>query len=129
MFKELIQVGLSDKAYDTDHNLFTACFVTINTLIEYSSHDVQDKLEEIIAYLLGLAQNANGLRDADRIKDLHSSIALLLYYIISKSVKRIKFNVASQIYSTLVETFKLRQGIYDEAMLAISALSLSKNKH
>ena len=127
LFKELINAAYKENSYNTENNLFTSCFVTVNTLIEYSSHDKQDKMEEVIIYFLGLLDNTiKSNSDSNKIKDQQSSIALSIYYAINKLIKLINLELASKIYLSLVETFKQRKGVYDEAVLCISSLALSK---
>jgi hypothetical protein len=126
LFKELISIAYKEHSYNLEHNLFTACFITLNTLIEYSSHDKQEKLEEIIVYLLELLENSTkNNTEVNKIREQQSSIALSIHYAISKIIKTVNLDLASKIYTTLVETFKQRHGVYDEAILAISSLALS----
>jgi len=126
IFKELLNVAFKEHSYNTEYNLFTACFVTVNTLIEQSSHDKQDKLEEIIIYFLGLLENTTKVGADNKVRDQQSSIALSIHYAINKLIKVMSQDLASKIYLTLVETFKQRQGVFEEAILCISSLALSK---
>lgn len=130
LFKELLNTAYKENSYNSENNLCTACFVTVNTLIEYSSHDKQEKMEEVIIYFLGLLENTiKSKSDSNRIKDQQSSIALSIHFAINKLVKVLNLELASKIYLSLVETFKQRKGVYDEAIICISSLALSKSKY
>ncbi len=126
LFKQLLTVAEKNEAYNTENNLFTACYVTVNTLIEYSSHDKQEKLEEIIVYLLGLLENTIKKNLDNRGRDQQSSISLAIHFAINKMIKTINLELASKVYLILVEIFKQRQGVFDEAVLIVSSLALSK---
>jgi len=101
--------------------------MTVNTLIEYSSHDKQEKLEEIIIYFLGLLDNSTKTTNVDLnvIKEQQSTIALSIHFSINKLIKVINTELAKKLYEILVLTFKQRGGIYDEAILVVSSLAIS----
>jgi hypothetical protein len=128
LFKELLTIAYKDESYNIENNLFTACFVTINTLIEYSSHDKQEKLEELIVIFLGLMESSliNNNQDVNKKRDQQCSIALSIHFAINKLARTINLELASKVYLTIVETFKQRQGVYDEAFFVITDLALSK---
>lgn len=98
----------------------------MNTLIEYSSHDQQDKLEEILNFFVSIIiKLPTVVKNENRCRDLQTSFVLSLHYVITKSIKVISNETAGKIYYCILDTFKLRQGVYDEAILTISSLSLN----
>ena len=52
IFAELATLAYRDGAYNKDENFIMYCFLLINELFEYSSHDKQEKLSEILIFFL-----------------------------------------------------------------------------
>jgi len=127
LFKELFNVAYREGSHDFDHNLFTACFVAINHLIEYSSHDKQDKMEEILVYLLGLFDSSvkSSTSDSNKLKDQQASISLSMHFAINKYLKTLNFDLAKKIFESFLESFSQRKIVFEEAILAISSIAMS----
>jgi hypothetical protein len=103
-------------------------FVTISYLIEYSSHDKQDKLEEIMIYVLQFFEstinNASNF-ETQKNYDFQCYLSNIVHSILEKYLKSFSQDNALKIFLVLENSFKQRSGVYDEAILAISSLALS----
>jgi len=103
-------------------------FVTISYLIEYSSHDKQDKLEEIMIYVLQFFEstiNNSSNFDTQKNYDFQCYLSNIVHSILEKYLKSFSQDNALKIFLVLENSFKQRSGVYDEAILAISSLALS----
>lgn len=135
VFSELISIAFRAGAMERDANLTMHCFMVINTLIEYSSHDKQEKLSEILIYFLTqfegtLSQVANQtISSLANTNTLETILLLQSYYctvfraVFKKLLKKISKDVALNIYTLLESSFKQRQTVYDEAVLCLGALA------
>ena len=129
-FEDLIQVLIkcdeNINYFERDSNLSIYCFLTIENLISYSSHDKQPKLLEILASFVMKLKNINTKTFPYNIlHDLESHYARMIRIILIKLVTPLSFEDAKGVYNIIVESFK-RRNIYDEGLLAISSLALSK---
>ena len=114
--------------FDKDNNLAIYCFITMENLIAYSSHDKQNKLMEILAnYVMKLnsLQDDNISINGNIKSDLESHYTRLIRFIIVKLFVPLKIPDAQHIYNIIVKTF-LKRNIYDEGLLAISSFAISK---
>ena len=75
LFKELFSVAYKESSYDRDMNLSMTAFLTLSNLIEFSSHDKQDKFEELILFLMKSLENVVKTNmDHQKILDFQSYI-------------------------------------------------------
>lgn len=115
----------SQEFFNTDNNLALHCFSTIEHLICYSSHDKQGKLTEILVHYVVKLKDLNTRGYQERIVlQLEAQYTHLMRVIIVKLINPLKMEDAKSIYDIIVETFKRK--VYDEGLLAVSALALSK---
>jgi hypothetical protein len=123
----MINYAYKEGSMDKDNNLSMYCFLVINTLIEYSSHDKQDKFAEIIEYFISQFDNTllttgNNL-NTDILFQLQSYYCTVFKTIFRKYLRKLNVETANKIYTRIEASFKQRQGVYDEALLTISALA------
>jgi importin subunit beta-1 len=135
LFSELVLIAYREGAYNKDENLTMYCFLLINELIEYSSHDKQEKLSEILIYFLTQFEgtlsgvnnntllNMNKDGGGDLILQLQSYYCTIFRAVFKKMNKKINLEMGSKIYTLLENSFKARQTVYEEAVLAIGALA------
>ena len=112
---------------ERDANLAISSFRSLENLIAYSSHDKQQKILELLVNIVFRISNMNKKTDfsSELKKELESYYVHLVRVIILKLITPLKLNDAKDIYNILVQTFNNR-GIYDEGILALSALAISK---
>ena len=126
LFKELFSVAYKESSYDRDMNLSMTAFLTLSNLIEFSSHDKQDKFEELILFLMKSLENVVKTNmDHQKILDFQSYIINVIDSLFKKYLKIITPELAIQYYTLLDSTFKLRNTVYDEAISSISSLAIS----
>lgn len=135
IFAELVTLAYREGAYNKDENLTMYCFLLINELIEYSSHDKQEKLSEILIYFLtqfeatlsSAINNTVNIMAApgssDVVLQLQSYYCTIFRAVFKKLIKKINAEMGGKIFTLLEGSFKLRQGVYDEAVLAIGTLA------
>ncbi len=135
IFKELVVIAYRQGAYNKDENLTMYSFLLINELIEYSSHDKQEKLSEILIFFLtqfeytlnsSISNLVNVMAIAgscDVVLHLQSYYCTIFRAVFKKLLKKINSDMGGKIISILESSFKLRQGVYDEALLALGTLA------
>ena len=124
--KELIEIALRDNSYNKDYNLSLYCILAIDTLVTYSSHDKIEKLPEIIAYFIGLFESSINSPPNEAVLQFQSYYCIIFRGVFRKTLKMIDLNIAEKIWTVLEASFKQRQCVYEEALLALAALASSK---
>ncbi len=137
VFSELVSNAYRVGAMDKDANLTMNCFLVINTLIEYSSHDKQEKLSEILIFFLTQFEGTlspvtnqtilslGSTNTMDTIFMLQSYYCTVFRAVFKKLLKKISNDVGLKIYTLLEGSFKQRQTVYDEAILCLGALAIN----
>jgi hypothetical protein len=125
IFKELIDNGMKETAFDREHNLALYCFLTIDTLIAYSSHDKQAKLIEVVVYFLTFFENSVISPGSEMNYQLQSCYCIIFRAVLKKLLSTISKEIAERIYKVLEASFKQRQCVYEEALFTIAALATS----
>jgi hypothetical protein len=135
IFSELILIAYREGAFNKDANLTMYCFLLINDLIEYSSHDKQEKLTEILIYFLtqfegSLTNTGNPTFNtmctpgtSDIIYQLQSYYCTVFRVVFKKLFKKINAEMGLKIFTLLENSFKMRQTVYDEAVLCLGSLA------
>lgn len=135
IFKELVVLAYREGAYNKDENLTLFCFLLINELIEYSSHDKQEKLSEILIFFLtqfeatlnsSISNLVNVMAVAgscDVVLQLQSYYCTIFRAVFKKLHKKINSDMGGKIFTILESSFKLRQSVYDESLLCLGSLA------
>jgi len=126
--EELIKCDSNSQFFDKDNNFSVYAFITIEDLIENSSHDKQNKLMDLlVAFVLKLKNlRQKSSYNINIIEDLESHYCIIIRKIIKKLVNKLQLDDCKNIYEVVVESFIKRNGVYDEGILAISSMALSK---
>ena len=106
-------------------------FLTIGTLIEYSSHDKQVQINQIIKrFLIEIETSQNNIEnmmkvgiDKETIFQIQDYYYSLLQKLFIKYKSKIDLNFAEKIWQLTETLFKYRQTVFDEANLAMAALA------
>ena len=106
-------------------------FMTIGTLIEYSSHDKQVQINQIIKqFLIEIEKTQNNMEimlkadiDKETIFQIQDYYYSLLQKLFNKYKTKIELNFAEKIWQLTESLFKYRQTVFDEANLAMAALA------
>ena len=110
--------------------------MTIGTLIEYSSHDKQTQIYEIIKYFLiqieKIQNEIENLFKAGATKETVFQIQEYYYSLLQKLFikykSEINYEFAHKIWQLTETLFKFRQSVFDEANLALAALARNMKK-
>ena len=114
-----------------DLKLTLSRLITIGTLIDYSSHDKQDKIMEILLQFLKEIEStvnqfenmiSNG-SNPDRIYQLQEYYYAILRIIFNKYKSEIDIELGKKIWELTENVFKLRKTVFEEANLALASLS------
>ena len=105
--------------------------MTIGTLIDYSSHDKQSQIFEIIKHFLIQIENTQNNIDAlvkcgankETIFQIQEYYYTLLQKLFNKYKTKIDINFAGKIWQLTETLFKYRQTVFDEANIALAALA------
>ena len=109
--------------------------MTIGTLIEYSSHDKQTQIYDIIKHFLFQIESTQNEIDnllkmganKETIFQIQEYYFTLLQKLFNKYKSKIELNFAQKIWQLTETLFKYRQTVFDEANLALAALA--RNMH
>ena len=122
----MIDYAYKETSLDKDYNLTMYCFLVIDALVEYSSHDKLDKFTEMLAYFLDRFDETFHINNSITVEiayQYQSYYCNILRVILKKSFKKIPKETASNIYTRINNSFIQRKGVYDEAILTVSALA------
>ena len=119
------------KNFKTKAKTTLSRFTTIGALIEYSSHDKQNQIFEIIKqFLIEIEKTQNNIDtmlnagiDKETIFQIQGYYYSLLQKLFIKYKTKIETNFAEKIWQLTETLFKYRKTVFDEANLAISALA------
>ena len=111
-------------------------FTTIGALIEYSSHDKQNQIYEIIKqFLIEIEKTQNNIDtmlnagiDKETIFQIQDYYYSLLQKLFIKYKTKIELNFAEKIWQLTETLFKYRKTVFDEANLAMAALARNMGK-
>ena len=109
---------------------------TIGTLIEYSSHDKQEQIIQIIQrFLMEIESTQNKIEamikagiNKEAIFQIQDSYYFLLQKLFNKYKTKIEINFAEKIWQLTENLFKFRQTVFDDANLAMAALARNMKK-
>jgi len=108
------------------------CFICLCDLIENSSHDKQDKINEILTYFVGqlnstvLPENVNN-SSIEFIHHIQCYFSNIFRSCFRKKINMVDLSLAEKVYFSIESSFKFRKSVYEEGLLAIAALIDSKN--
>ena len=119
------------KNYQASAKTTLSRFMTIGTLIEYSSHDKQFQISQIIKqFLIQIESTQNNIDtmikagiDKENIFQIQEYYFSLLQKLFNKYKTKIELDFADKIWQLTEALFKYRQTVFDEANLAMSALA------
>lgn len=125
IFVEMLRCMEIKSTFNSDHNLALHCFVVINTLISYSSHDKQDRLIEMLLQFMTLFPGL-GYKYGLVYSDLEAYFSDCIRSIIKRLIKPMSVDEALKIVNIYNESFERRKAVYEEGLLALSSLAYSK---
>ena len=119
------------KNYKSNTKSTLSRFLTIGTLIEYSSHDKQVQISQIIKrFLIEIETSQNNIDimikagiDKETIFQIQDYYYTLLQKLFIKYKSEIDLNFAEKIWQLTETLFKYRKTVFDEANLAMAALA------
>ena len=119
------------KNYQASAKTTLSRFMTIGTLIEYSSHDKQFQISQIIKqFLIQIESTQKNIDtmikagiDKETIFQIQEYYFSLLQKLFNKYKTKIELDFADKIWQLTEALFKYRQTVFDEANLAMSALA------
>jgi len=132
LFTSFLNIALAkpEKSGNMD-NLVMHCFICLCDLIDYSSHDKQEKLSEILTYFVTqlnstmLPENIN-ITSIEMIHQIQSYFCNIFRSCFRKKINMVDLSLAEQVYFCIESSFKFRKCVYEEGLLAIAALIDSK---
>ena len=105
--------------------------MTIGTLIDYSSHDKQHQILQIInQFLIQIESTQNDINsliakniNKETIFQIQEYYYTLLQKLFNKYKSKIEFNFAQKIWQLTEALFKYRQTVFEEANIALASLA------
>ena len=120
VFSALINSALRQDAFHPEHNLQTAAYSALSTLIEKSPEDCVSYIEsQINSFIILFKQNAGQGSN----EHLHNSLCEVLCSCFSRA-SSITDEACKEFLEALTISFNARQGVYEEGVMALGALTL-----
>ena len=124
------------KNYKSQSKTTLSRFMTIGTLIEYSSHDKQVQINQIIKrFLIEIESTQNHIEvmlkagiDKETIFQIQDYYYSLLQKLFIKYKSKIELDFAQKIWQLTEALFKYRQTVFDQANMAMAALARNMKK-
>ena len=113
-------------------NLALTRLITIGCLIEYSSHDKQEKIKEILIKILQEIEkiSKNNLNyNKEKVYQLEEYYYTLLRIIFKKYKSKIDKDLGKNIWILTKNLFTERKSVFEEANLALGALALNMDEN
>lgn len=113
-------------------NLALTRLITIGCLIEYSSHDKQEKIKEILIKILQEIEkiSKNNLNyNKEKVYQLEEYYYTLLRIIFKKYKSKIDKDLGKNIWILTKNLFTERKSVFEEANLALGALALNMEEN
>ena len=101
LFKALHSLAFKEESYNKEVNVSMTAFLAISSLIEYSSHDKQDKLEEIILFAMESLEKMISFSEKTREKflDFQCYHVNVMSLILEKSLKSFKKKIVLKYFT------------------------------
>mmetsp|Transcript_11901 Transcript_11901/g.12259 ORF Transcript_11901/g.12259 Transcript_11901/m.12259 type:complete len:861 (+) Transcript_11901:22-2604(+) len=132
LLKHLVKCDENVNFFDRDRNLALHCLMTIEHLVDYSSHDKQKLLLEYLVFFVMRIKdifNKTYLNTGSIIEDLEAQYCQIIRKIIKKLVTPLDIKDCTQIYEVIVQTFNRRKGVYEEGLIAISSMAVNMKEN
>jgi importin subunit beta-1 len=123
----LLKLAFTPKSYDADDNVALASFYAIGSLIENSAPDTRVIVSSFFNSLLDAFRSTLNPEFFESTKmryDYQAYIAASLEPCFVSGYLSISFDGAREILEIIINTFKERKGVYEEGLMAASALAL-----
>jgi hypothetical protein len=123
----LLKLAYDPQSYDTDDNISLHCFWAIGSIIEICDKNNKNELINFFGYIYqGLQKTL--INENFSSKNKQYDFQKFLCSIITAFCSSDKIDMTEEqgkaLYELIKQTFQLRNGIYEEGILAISSLSL-----
>ena len=127
---KIFEISVDPSSYESEHNASYMGFLTIGTIIEYSSTVNNQSIDEFyrtkIQKCLEISITSNDFKSVQMKNDFQDWISSIVSScIISKKIL-IDYDNFIRIYTTIVGIFNERKDLYANGIFVISALITSK---
>jgi hypothetical protein len=122
----LLQLAIMKGSYDTEHNVAMNCFFTIGSLIENSAPDTRYVITEFFGKLITAFQDTlkQELFESNEIRFAYQGyIASCIEACLLCGNLELNASDGSTVLHLIIQTFKERQLVYEEGLMAASSLA------
>ncbi len=123
----LLSIALNPDSYDVEHNLALAAFFAIGSLVENSANDSKKIIEDFFSVILGTFQKTLqiGAFSSDQMRnDYQNYLASVIEACMVSEKIKLGLNEGKIVLNMLISSFKQREGVYEEGLLAASSIAL-----
>lgn len=129
-FKEIVG-AIWNNAYREDGeeegmNLRACSFAVLADVIEHSAPDILPHLSPVVTKIV--EEFGKTLKNSRKEMELQQYLCLALLPLLSRMTGKISQDQAGRIVGLIIESFKIRKGVYDEGFLALSGLAIAMGK-
>ena len=123
----LLNIALDQNSYDTENNLALAAFFAIGSLLENSAMDTKKSVEDFFSVILSAFDKTlqNGAFSSNEVRnDYQNYLASIIEASLVSEKIHLDFNQGKIVLNMISSSFKLRDCVYEEGLLAASSISL-----
>ena len=123
----LLNIALDQNSYDKDNNLALASFFAIGTLLENSALDTKKTVQDFFTVILSAFEKTlqNGAFSSDELRnDYQNYLASVIEACLVSEKIILDFNQGKIVLTMIITSFKQRDSVYEEGLLAASSISL-----
>ena len=130
LLKNLLQTAFDPKAYNPDENVALSSFFAICSLMENAANDTRVILHQFFPSLYEALKSttfSQNFKSKEIQYCYQSYIASAIESAICSERIQLTRDQTKAIIDLIIQTFQIREGVYEEGILAISAIALCNN--
>jgi importin subunit beta-1 len=101
----------------------------IATIIEYSSDDFQEYLEDLLSQYIIMDEDINKQLTSfmnSRLMDIQENLCTIFQEIFTKIIRQVREEICIRLFNVIIDSFRIRKGIMELGLYCISYIALSK---
>jgi hypothetical protein len=105
-------------------------FQVITTIVEYSSDDFQEFIEDLLGQYIDIYVDINrqlsGGMSNSKLLDIQENICIVFQEIFNKIIRQVREDLCMRLFNAVIESFKIRKSIIELGLYSLSYVALSK---
>lgn len=126
----LLNLGLNQDSYDKENNLALAAFFAIGSLLENAAADTKQIIETFFSAILQTFEKTlqnNAFPSIEMRNDYQNYLASVIEACLVQEKIRLDLSNGRSVLNLLISSFKQRECVYEEGLLACASIALGNN--